>query len=81
MSLNEQQIDLTNESQTTDVLLIINDIDAIFQSPNETNLLKMDIEKQNNFNEFEQNSEPKNINPFSSLNLRDLKNCSDSINP
>lgn len=76
-----KKIYLTNESQTTDVLLIINDIDAIFQSPNETNLLKMDVEKQNNFNEFKPNSEPKNINPFSSLDLKDLKNCSDNINP
>lgn len=46
-SSNEQQIDLTNVSQTTDVPPIINDFDAISQSPNETNLLKMDVDDLN----------------------------------
>lgn len=79
ISSNEQQIDFTNESQTIDVPLII---DGIFQSPNETNLLKMnaDEESYNSFNKFEPNSEPENTNSVIDLDLRDPKNWLDNIN-
>lgn len=42
--------------------------------------MDVDEENSNNFNEFEQNSEPENTNPVFGLDLRDPKNQHYNIN-